>query len=89
MWPFKDVKMLQRELAEHRMYREAQVDVVHGLETRLNDTRNALATVTIKRDIFAMRVEAQQREIDRLKATLAGAAVRDPKTGRYGRATNV
>ena len=89
MWPFKDAKMLQRELAEHRMYREAQVDVVRGLETRLNDTRNALATVTIKRGIFAMRVEAQQREIDKLKAMLAGASVRNPKTGRYGRTRDV
>ena len=89
MWPFKDAKMLQRELAEHRTYREAQQGAARNLEHRLADARSALAMVTVKRDVLVLQTEMQRREIDRLKATLAGASVRDPKTGRYGRATNV
>ena len=89
MWPFKDAKMLQRELSEHRTYREAQQAAVRNLEERLADARSALAMVTVKRDVLVLQTEMQRREIDKLKAMLAGAAVRDPKTGRYGRATNV
>lgn len=89
MWPFKDAKMLQRELAEHRTYREAQQATARNLEERLADSRSALAMMTVKRDVFALQTEMQRREIDKLKAMLAGASVRDPKTGRYGRATNV
>jgi hypothetical protein len=91
MWPFKNAKeeMLQRELDQSRTYITTNTGVVRRLEERLADARSALSMMTVKRDVFALQTETQRREIDRLKATLAGAAVRDPKTGRYGKATNV
>jgi|GEM_PF-6244550 len=89
MWPFKDAKMLRRELFEHRTYREALQAAARNLEERLADAHSALARVTVKRDVLVLQTEMQRREIDRLKAALAGASVREPRTGRYGRATHV
>ena len=91
MWPFKNAKeeMLQRELDQSRTYITTNTGVVRRLEERLVEARSALSMMTVKRDVFALQTETQRREIDRLKALLAGASVRDPRTGRYGRATNV
>ena len=88
MWPFSNAKekMLKRELEEHRQYREAQQASALVLEERLNDNRNALVAMTVKRDLLAMQARRQQEEISRLNTVLANVPIRSPKTGRYVKA---